>query len=443
MVECDLKPLVKNLDADEAAKVSQCYEFARHNLWKVKRRSGENYFEHGYQVAKTTLEVSADPVMIAVLLLHDLQVLADGDQLLESAPLDKQEKELVRQMNNLRQLHISKNSEELDKVVDAFARDPYLLVMRMAHRLTDVRNLENFTEEMQQKIASETMHMYTAIAGRLGFNAWQHEMEDQCFRKLYPEVASELQQQIDHYRPMDESCLKHTKDYLADKLKQTGINVEIEERIKCLYSSYRKMSLKSRTLRELTDRLALRVIVESLEECYLALGVIHTAMHPVPGKLKDYIGAPKENGYRSIHTVVFPLPGVTDQAVEIQIRTKQMHFESQYGVAAHNKYKESAYALTCKPARVNLFRNLEVLKNEARTPEQFETLLRTYFDEDKLIVFDSENNLYHLTKPARAEDFLNLVQREKSTELQGVRINGLKKSIMTPLHDGDVVEILE
>ena len=200
------------------------------------------------------------------------------------------------------------------------------------------------------------------------------------------------------------------------------------------------MVIKDRRFEELTDRLALRVIVDSTMDCYKALAVVHGVMHPIPGKLKDYIGAPKENGYRSIHTVVYPLPGVTEQPMEIQIRTRVMHRVCEFGLAAHGEYKNLLYTLDAAPSRVHLLRNLESLREEARSPGQFEQALRHYFRDDHLTVFDAFNNLYHLKGPATALDLVTFLFPGKISSLKHVRVNGRILPIGTLLKNGHPVE---
>ena len=211
-------------------------------------------------------------------------------------------------------------------------------------------------------------------------------------------------------------------------------------RIKSLYSTYRKMVLKQRTFDQITDRLALRIIVDTLDDCYRALGIVHRHLHPIPGKLKDYIGAPKENGYQSIHSVVYPLPGVTEQPIEIQIRARDMHHACEFGTAAHGQYKESVYALQSQTSRVNLFRNLESLREESRDPKQFEQALRKYFREDHIAVFDARNNLFHFRKPASVLDFVCHVYPSRFHLLKEVFLNGRRRTPDTRLEDGDTVD---
>lgn len=432
--------LYRRLQPRDKEKVLSACRYGRKTLSSILRRSGESYAKHGCEVAETLRDLTDDASILSVAALHDLLVHPDGDVLLAASPLTPKEQALVRRMHPLRRLHIDANTEDLDRVISAFTDDARLLPLRMAHRLNDIRHLDRFHSTLRRKIANESLHMYTAIASRLGMHAWRYEMEDICFRFLQPRIVKRLERTMRSCEELDVACLGHAKKFLTRKLRSEGIQCSLDGRIKNLYSTYRKMVIKKRRFEELTDRLALRIIVKDIRDCYFVLGIVHAHFHPIPGKLKDYIGAPKENAYRSIHTVVYPLPGVSEQPIEIQIRTEEMHEECEFGVAKHGEYKNYVYALHSQPARVNLFRNLLSLREEARSPKQFETALRTYFNEDHIALFDEKNNLYHLKKPLTALDFICHVHERRCVHLSSVRINGRDRPTDTPLQNGDTVE---
>ncbi|HLD71860.1 MAG TPA: HD domain-containing protein [Candidatus Peribacteraceae bacterium] len=422
-------------------KLDRVIAFGKKHLSEMKRRTGETYVDHGLEVAQVLCELSESHELLSIAVLHDLLVHPNGEELLRQSPLSEEERSIVTEMHRLRRLHIDADTHDLDRVLDAFVKDHRMLVLRMAHRLNDVRHLQRFAGKLRREVANETLHMYTAIAGRMGFHKWRYEMEDICFLLLYPKAANHLQGLFDGARRLDEACLRHAQKYLQERFHESGIISAIDWRIKGLYSTYRKMIVRQRSFAELTDRLALRILVSNIEDCYHALGLVHGRMHPIPGKLKDYIGAPKENGYRSIHTVVYPLPGVTEQPIEIQIRTYEMHRECEEGGSSHTAYKDLSYALRSPPARVHLFRNLESLRAEARSPKQFEQALRTYFREDRIMVFDTDNNLYHLKKPSSVLDFGWMAVGMRVHSLKAARVNGRKQGFETLLHDGDTVEL--
>lgn len=435
------KRLLRELGHSARERVTTAHEYANTHIADIARRTGESYAEHGIEVAVVLREIMDDPSMLCVVILHDLLIHPAGDALLENAPLTDDEKQLVRDLHPLRRLQIDAHTEQLHKVIDAFERNPRLLPVRMAHRLNDVRHIDRFDGALHRKIAHETLHMYAAIAGNLGMYRWRMEMENICFRLLQPSIAARLETKLAAVRELDNACLKHAKRHLEKKMEEAGIDCQITVRIKELYSMYRKMAIKGRTFEELTDRLALRIIVRERRDCYLALGIVHEAFNQIPGKLKDYIGAPKENGYRSIHTVVYPLAGVTEQPIEIQIRTEAMHLDCELGMARHGDYKHELYALDTGSARVDLFRNLQGLREEAQSPRQFTTVLRTYFREDYIVLFDENDNLYHLKHPLNALDFVCHVHGVRCALLRGVKINGRKRHLATALRDGDTIEV--
>lgn len=422
------------------AALAKAAVFAARHLGEVRRRTGESYAEHCHEVAEVLREVTDDESILRVAILHDLLLHPEGQALLSESPLSSSERELLVKMSELRRLHIDAETSDLDTVLQAFASDQRLLPLRMAHRLNDVRHLDRFPLKLRKQIAHETLHMYSAIAGRLSMHAWRHEMEDVCFRFLKPDAASLLDAKFARHDGSDRECLRHVSELVAKELKKHGIAAEISARTKTLYSTYMKMVVKRRKFLDLTDRLAVRIIVPDIDACYRTLGIVHACLHPIPGKLKDYIGAPKENGYRSIHTIVYPLPGVTEYPVEIQIRSADMHRECEYGSAKHADYKHCLYGFQSRLARVDLFSNLFVLRESARSPEQFEKLLRTYFQEKQIALFDPKDNLYHLPSPVTALDFACHTAGRHVRYLKDILVNGRTAPLDAALRDGDTVE---
>ena len=435
-----IRRLNYRLDAKDRQRLRHVRSYGEAHLSSLKRRTGKSYAQHCLEVAATLREASNDLTLLSVALLHDILLHEDGKKLLAESPLTQEERKLVKQMNDLRRLHIDSNTKDLDKVIDAISGDPRLWPLRMAHRLNDVRHISRFSPTLRKRIASETLHMYTSIAGRLGMNAWRRDMENICFPLVRPKIAKKLKTTFQSHHRMDTICLERAVAYLKKYLKKHDITCKIESRIKALYSTYRKMVIKNRAFEDLTDRLAIRIIVDEVEDCYKVLGIVHACMRPIPGKLKDYIGAPKANEYRSIHTVVYPLPGVTDDSIEIQIRTHEMHEFCQYGPTAHGHYKHFMYALHEGTSRVNLFSNLQTLREEVRSPEQFEKALRRYFSQDHIAVFDHKNNFFHMKKPATALDAVYYMHPDKWQFLRSVKVNGRTRTLDTELADGDTIE---
>lgn len=409
-------------------------------LQKIPRRNGDNYAEHCHSVASALTEITMDPSLITVALIHDIQIHPQGDEILRTLQLSPDEQHLVTEMHELRRLNIDEKTKDLDRVMAAFASDPRLLWLRMAHRLNDVRQIRTFSKKLQKQIGQETLHIYAAIAGRLSLHAWRHEIEDICFHVVQPEIAASLEKQFSLHQANDERCLTHVRSLLLRQLRKHNIKVDVTCRTKALYSTYRKMVVKHYLFYELADRFAVRVLVDTYDDCYRALGIIHSALHPIPGKLKDYIGAPKENGYRSIHTVVYPIAGMTEYPVEIQIRTQDMHRECEYGSAHHADYKHSLYAFNGREAHVDLFSNLFMLREAARSPDQFERALRNYFDESRITVFDRKNNLYHFSAPVAALDVVCHLAGGRSKYVRDIRINGRSAPPDALMKDGDTIE---
>ena len=432
--------ILQRIPEAEREKLSQVYAYSAEHLSSVRRRNGIDYSTHGLEVASVFSECSNDASIISVAFLHDILLHPQGEHLLSGAPLTQKEKNSVRIMNRLRRLHIDSNKMDLNRFIEAISEESYLIPLRIAHRLNDIRSLSLFDDELKEKMAHESLHMYAAIAGRLSMHSWRYEMEDICFRFLQKETVTGLLGKFEEYKKLDQISFSHAVKYIGKKLDEAGIHHRIDYRLKSLYSTYRKMIVKNRKFEDMTDRLAVRIITKNTEDCYRALGIVHAHMHPIAGKLKDYIGIPKENGYQSIHTVVYPLPGVTEQPIEIQIRTEEMHKACEYGVAAHGEYKNANYSLRTNYSHVNLIKNFQLLCAKGRSPEQFENTLRTYFDENHMAIFDSDNNLYHVKRPANILDFMCLLYPKKLANLKEVRLNGRVVPIDTALHDGDIVD---
>jgi GTP pyrophosphokinase len=434
--------LLSGLAPAEKKRLRDAHAFGQRYLLSIKRRSAENYTTHGTEVALTLKELSNNPILLCTALLHDILLHDEGKKLLAQAPLVPIERTLISKMHKLRRLHIDAQTKDLETVVQAFTGDQRLLILRMAHRLTDVRHLSRFDRHVRKSIAHESLHMYAPIAGRLGLSTWKREMENICFRELHPSIARKLEKEFQKRQSLDTLCLKQTKEFLSRKFKEKNITCNISVRMKDIYSTYRKMIVKRRKFDELTDRLALRIIVQTVDDCYFALGIVHQWFHAIPGKMKDYISLPKENGYQSLHTVVYPLPGVTEQPIEIQIRTSAMHDQCQKGIASHGEYKHVTHLLSSNLARVDIARNLLHIKDHTLSATQFEEALRTYFSEDQIGIFDVHNNLYHMRSPATALDFVCHSFKEKCAHMRSIRINGREQSLDTVLKNGDTVQPL-
>lgn len=424
-------------------EVKNALDYSKRFLTSVARRREENYAQHGIRVFKTLKEISNDPSLYSICFLHDLLVHPNGQKLLKKAPLTNLEKNIVKKLYHLRNLSIDSNIKDLNRAISYFSTDYRILLIRMAHRLSDIRRIESFeNKKISKKNARETLHMYSPLAGRLGLHKWHHEMEDICFKYLFPKIARKLEKKFAFYKKSDKECLHHTGEFIKHELTKNNIECRLEYRIKTIYSTYKKMVSKNRKFEEITDRLAIRIITKTKDECYLSLGVIHSIMHPIPGRLKDYIGAPKENGYQSIHTVVFPLPKMANRPIEIQIRSDEIHEKCELGIASHFYYKKNSYYMRYDTkTKASLLKSLEIIKHEAAGIKKFSHILQHYFDSNQVIVYDSRNKIYHLNKPASILDFVCIYYKKRVKYLKSVKINGIISSFDTILEDGDVIEV--
>jgi guanosine-3',5'-bis(diphosphate) 3'-pyrophosphohydrolase len=238
--------LLHGIDRDGQRSLTRAWEFCLEYLGPLKRRDGHSYAEHGAEVAAALREISSDPELLATAFLHDLLMHPEGERLLRKSPLTKYGRRLCEEMHTLRRLHIDAETADLDKALTSFASDQSLLALRMAHRLNDIRHIERFGQKLQRDIANETLHMYGAIAGRLGMHAWRHEMEDVCFKLLQPASWEAMAKQFSLHAKNDERCLDHLSRFLKRRLKAQGIAAQLFARKKAYYSTYRKMVLKRR-----------------------------------------------------------------------------------------------------------------------------------------------------------------------------------------------------
>jgi GTP pyrophosphokinase len=440
-IEENIKNCLKQFNKKEKAQIIPCLEYSKKHLTSLKRHDGTNYFIHSIEKLKILCEVTTEVSFIRLGLLHDILEHPNGKNLLEKSPLTKEEKVFIKQINSLRKLKLDRNKSDLNRVVNTFIQDPRFMILRTAHRLNDIRNVNRFPKNYQKKIAKETLYIYTSLAGRMGLHAWRYEMEDRSFKTLHPIIAKRIEAKYQEAESIDEICLAQTVEYLKDIFKKKKIKVKIETRIKSLFSTYRKMLLKKKKFNELNDRLAIRLITETIPQCYRILGIVHTNTHPIRERLKDYIGSPKENGYQSIHTGIYPMPGITERPIEIQIRTHTMHFECEYGIAAHFKYKDTNYLVSSARHNVDVFRNLKMLKMEENDPKNFKKAITNYLHKKNIIIFDNQNNIYYFKKPTTALDFAIIVYDKKFTKIKTIKVNGLEKNFDNLLEDGDVVEV--
>jgi GTP diphosphokinase / guanosine-3',5'-bis(diphosphate) 3'-diphosphatase len=321
--------------------VQLAYDFAAKAHGNQKRKSGEPYIQHSLHTAFLLLQIKADLPTIIAGLLHDVP--EDTDLTLEDVEKNFGKEvallvEGITKLSKIKYRGVERYRESLRKMFLAMAQDLRVILIKFCDRLHNLRTLDALPREKRLRIAQETMEIYAPIAGLLGIWRLKWQMEDICFKYLYPEEYKKIEYkyEVEKKAERNQYILK-IKNILGQKLKDEGIDFTIESRFKHLYSIYKKMQKKDRKFNEIHDVFALRVMVPNISDCYKTLGTIHSLWRPKSDRIKDYIAVPKPNGYRSLHTTVY---GPDNKSAEFQIRTWEMHEESLYGIAAHWHYKE-------------------------------------------------------------------------------------------------------
>jgi len=440
--ESELASKVKAYDknADEAA-LRRAYAFATKMHHEQKRESGEPYIIHPIHVAETLIDYHMDSTSIIAALLHD--TVEDTSTSLEEIrnAFGEDVAKLVDGVTKLTRIEWnsdkSKQAGNFQKLVLAMSQDIRVLLIKLADRLHNMRTITSVHSESKRiRIAKETMEIYVQLAERLGLHALKTEMEDIAFRILHPDVYESLSVRLNFLR---ENAGNLIPDIVADLKKDmniNGIKAEISGREKTPYSIWRKMQKQNITFEELCDIVAFRIIVDTVGDCYQALGVINTKYPMIPGRYKDYISTPKPNGYSSIHTSVI---GPKNRRIEIQIRTKEMHEVAENGVAAHWSYKQGSYEGS---SQFKWLRGLLDIMEQASSPEEFLDNTKMEMYADQVFCFTPKGDLVSLPTSATAIDFAYAVHSSVGNRCIGVKINGRIKPLRTVLANGDQVEII-
>ena len=426
--------------------VEKAYRFAEEAHRGQFRNSGEDYIQHPLEVAQILVELEMDEVTIAAALLHD--VVEDT-----SSTITDIEKEfgsevalLVDGVTKLGRIEykskVEQQVENLRKMFLAMAKDIRVILIKLADRLHNMRTLKYHTEKKQKEIAQETLEIFAPLANRLGIFRIKWELEDLSFRYLEPEEYYDLVEKIALKRREREAYINEVIEQMRKRLNEVDIHADIAGRPKHFYSIYRKMTTQHKELSEIYDLMAIRVIVESVNDCYGALGIIHTLWKPIPGRFKDYIAMPKPNMYQSLHTTLI---GVHGEPFEIQIRTYEMHRTSEYGIAAHWKYKEGSGT---KGGSVNFEQKLSWLRqllewqHDSRDAGEFMESLKIDLFADTVFVFTPKGDVVELPAESCPIDFAYRVHTDVGHRCIGAKINGRIVPLDTKLANGDIVEIL-
>src|SRR5712691_6642874 len=408
-----------------------------------KRRSGADYVSHSVAVATILAEQQMDSTTIAAALLHD--VVEDSNVSVEDIRRDfgPEVAELVDGLTKLSTLTFRSSAEEqaenYRKLLVSVAKDARVIIIKLADRLHNMRTLEHLDDEKQRRIALETREIYAPLAHRFGMAGVKAELEDLALKFLEPAEYRGLARQVRAKKAERERTIERLRAPLAEELEGAGLrDCEITGRPKNLWSIYKKMKQRGKPFEEIYDLLAVRVLVNTIPECYHVLGIIHHKWTPLQERIKDYIASPKSNGYQSLHTTVF---GPTGQLYEIQIRTREMHHTAEYGIAAHWLFKEGKNADELD-RHLAWFRQLLELQQDTHTPEEFLEFLKIDLYQDEIFVFTPRGDVKRLPKGATAIDFAFAVHTEVGLRCHGARINGRIAPLHRPLKNGDTVEIL-
>ncbi|HEX3899029.1 MAG TPA: bifunctional (p)ppGpp synthetase/guanosine-3',5'-bis(diphosphate) 3'-pyrophosphohydrolase [Mycobacteriales bacterium] len=442
----ELEPLLKTLRANhpkaDVRMVARAYDVAERSHRGQQRRSGDAYISHPLAVAQIVAEIGMEAPTLCAALLHD--TVEDTTLSLADVTRDFGDEvgRLVDGVTKLDKVRYgeSAEAETIRKMVVAMARDPKVLILKLADRLHNVRTLMWLPPDKQQRLAKQTLEIYAPLAHRLGMNTIKWELEDLSFATLYPKRYDEIVRLVAERAPSRDTYLAGVSERVQTELRASKVKAVVTGRPKHYYSIYQKMVAGGREFDDINDLVGVRITVETERDCYAALGVIHTIWSPMPGRFKDYIAMPKFNLYQSLHTSVI---GPQGKPVEIQIRTHQMHRTAEYGIAAHWKYKEYK-AVAPRGGTENemsWLRQLVDWQRETQDPGEFLDSLRFDLHAQECFVFTPKGDVIGLPAGATAVDFAYAVHTEVGHRCIGARVNGRLVPLESALDNGDVVEV--
>ncbi|UCF68807.1 MAG: bifunctional (p)ppGpp synthetase/guanosine-3',5'-bis(diphosphate) 3'-pyrophosphohydrolase [Acidobacteriota bacterium] len=410
------------------------------------RKTGEPYLTHPLAVAFILAELRLDLPTVATGLLHDTVEDSEDPTATLHEVEDKFGSEvtgLVDGVTKLKRLEFAseadRQAENLRKMVLAMVGDIRVILVKLADRLHNMRTLHALEQRKQHRIAQETLEIYVPLAHRLGLGVIRSELEDLSLRYVEPEAFRTLERRLRDMRAESDALIEEITTQLRGKLEEHGINAEISGRIKSIYSIHRKMEEQDLTIEQVYDIIALRVITESVKDCYGALGIVHSVWHPVPGRIKDYIAMPKANLYQSLHTTVMSEKG---HPFEVQIRDWKMHELAEFGIAAHWRYKEQGKMTDHEMESVKWLRQVMELQKDVQDSREFVRYFKIDLFPEEVHVFTPQGKVLTFPRGATPVDFAYAIHTEVGHRCVGARINGRLVPLKTELKNGDIVEIL-
>ncbi|MBR7117213.1 MAG: bifunctional (p)ppGpp synthetase/guanosine-3',5'-bis(diphosphate) 3'-pyrophosphohydrolase [Clostridia bacterium] len=432
----------KNYDTD---KIKNAFLYASELHAGQFRQSGEPYISHPVEVSRIVAELGLDTDSICAALLHDVvEDCSDRTNLdtikkmfgTEVAMLvDGLTKIIQVQVADKEEAHI----ENIRKMLLAMNKDIRVIFIKLCDRLHNMRTLGAKKEDRQRAIALETMYIYAPLAHRLGIQRIKQELENLSLFYLDPIGYEEVEASIEKKFGQNRDFLNYSRDYISEKLRENGIDAHIEGRVKSVYSLYRKMYSFNKSFDEIYDFYALRIIVDTELECYTALGLVHEMFHSIPGRFKDYISTPKPNLYRSLHTTVI---GRSGTPFEVQIRTKQMHAEAEYGIAAHWKYKTGEKSRAEIDEKLRWIARLLESDENTRDPDEFIHSFKTDIFHDETFVFTPKGDVISLPQGSTVIDFAYAIHSAVGNKMTGAKVNGVIVPIDRKPQNGDIIEII-